>query len=131
MECRQGDENLHLEEPLAAPLRTLRDHAKRIAEVSNESKLQLDTTEYVSSFKPDLMPLVQAWCRGAKFADVCKMAPSIFEGSIIRCMRRLEELLRQLSSAAKLIGNADLETKFDQGIALIKRDIVFAASLYL
>ncbi|XXQ38758.1 Helicase ATP-binding domain-containing protein [Plasmodiophora brassicae] len=127
----KGDENLHLEEPLAAPLRTLRDHAKRIAEVSNESKLQLDTTEYVSSFKPDLMPLVQAWCRGAKFADVCKMAPSIFEGSIIRCMRRLEELLRQLSSAAKLIGNADLETKFDQGIALIKRDIVFAASLYL
>ena len=46
-------------------------------------------------------------------------------------MRRLEELLRQLASAAKAIGNADLEAKFTQGIELIKRDIVFAASLYL
>ena len=55
----------------------------------------------------------------------------IFEGSVIRCMRRLEELLRQLSSAAKAIGNSELENKFSDGIAKIKRDIVFAASLYL
>jgi len=37
-------------------------------------------------------------------------------GSIIRCMRRLEEVLRQLCQAAKGIGDTDL---------------VFAASLYL
>ena len=29
------------------------------------------------------------------------------------------------------IGNAELESKFAKGIELIKRDIVFAASLYL
>jgi len=28
-----------------------------------------------------------------------------YEGSIIRCLRRLDELLRQLSEAAKSIGN--------------------------
>ena len=51
-------------------------------------------------------------------------------GSIIRGMRRLEELLRQMMQAAKAIG-IDLESKFEEGVRLIKRDIVFAASLYL
>lgn len=52
-------------------------------------------------------------------------------GSIIRCMRRLEELLRQMVQASKSIGNTELENKFSEGIKLIKRDIIFAASLYL
>ena len=52
-------------------------------------------------------------------------------GSIIRCMRRLEELLRQMCQAAKVIGNTELENKFADGITKLKRDIVFAASLYL
>ena len=46
-------------------------------------------------------------------------------------MRRLEELLRQLCMAAKAIGNTELENKFATGITKIKRDIIFAASLYL
>jgi hypothetical protein len=36
------------------------------------------------------------WCRGAKFAEIMKLT-TIFEGSIIRAMRRLEELLHQLT----------------------------------
>jgi hypothetical protein len=55
----------------------------------------------------------------------------VCSGSIIRCMRRLEEVLRQLCQAAKNIGNTDLENKFSEAIKVIKRDIVFAASLYL
>lgn len=54
----------------------------------------------------------------------------LFSGSIIRAMRRLEELMRQMIQAAKAIG-IDLENKFAEGIKLLKRDIVFAASLYL
>ncbi len=46
-------------------------------------------------------------------------------------MRRLEELLRQLCSASKAIGNTELEAKFAEGINKIKRDHVFAVSLYL
>lgn len=37
-------------------------------------------------------------------------------GSIVRCIRRLEELLRQMCCAAKAIGNNELETKFTEGI---------------
>jgi len=46
-------------------------------------------------------------------------------------MRRLEELLRELMGCAKLIGDQNLEKKFGECIEKLKRDVVFAASLYL
>ena len=85
---------------------------------------------YVGHFKPSLMEVVFLWANGATFLEVTQ-ATTIFEGSIIRAMRRLEELLRQLVSAAKSIGNSELENKFALSISCIKRDIVFASSLYL
>uniref|UniRef100_A0A6M2DMA1 Putative rrna-processing arch domain protein n=1 Tax=Xenopsylla cheopis TaxID=163159 RepID=A0A6M2DMA1_XENCH len=117
-------------ETLSGPLRHMQNLARRIAKISKESKLEIDEDTYVEQFKPHMMDVVIAWCKGSKFVDICKMT-DIFEGSIIRCMRRLEELLRQMVQAAKSIGNTDLEVKFNEGIRLLKRDIVFAASLYL
>jgi len=122
--------NVRLKPELAVPFRQLQETARRIAKVSQESKIAIDVEEYVQKFSPHMMEVTFAWCKGAKFSEICHMT-NIFEGSIIRCMRRLEELLRQLCSAAKAIGNSDLENKFADGINKIKRDIVFAASLYL
>ncbi|KNC96224.1 ATP-dependent RNA helicase MTR4 [Spizellomyces punctatus DAOM BR117] len=119
-----------MRDELAVPLRIMQESARRIARVSQESKLAIDEEEYVQSFRPELMDVVYAWCQGAKFSQICKMT-DVFEGSIIRCMRRLEELLREMVAASKSIGNTDLENKFAEGINKIKRDIVFAGSLYL
>lgn len=126
----KSSENPTSAEELSGPLRSMQELARRIAKISNECKLELDEESYVDKFKPFLMDVVLAWCKGTSFLNVCKMT-DIFEGSIIRCMRRLEELLRQMCQAAKTIGNTDLENKFSEGIRLLKRDIVFAASLYL
>jgi ATP-dependent RNA helicase DOB1 len=63
--------------------------------------------DYVSSFKMNMVDITLAWCRGATFAEICKMS-GLFEGNIIRCLRRLDELLKQLSNAAKAIGNTVL-----------------------
>ncbi|CAD6206218.1 GSCOCG00010022001-RA-CDS [Cotesia congregata] len=115
---------------LSGPLRQMQELARRIAKVSAEANLEIDEDSYVERFKPFLMDVVYSWCKGASFFQICKMT-DIFEGSIIRCMRRLEEVLRQLIQAAKNIGNSDLENKFSEAIKLLKRDIVFAASLYL
>ena len=117
-------------EDLSGPLKQMQDLARRIAKVSIECKLELDEEDYVDKFKPFLMDVVLCWCKGASFLQLCKMT-DIMEGSIIRSMRRLEELLRQMVQASKTIGNTDLENKFAEGIRLIKRDIIFAASLYL
>jgi ATP-dependent RNA helicase DOB1 len=56
---------------------------------------------------------------------------SVYEGSLIRLFRRLEELLRQMAQAAKVMGNEDLTKKFDESLQKIRRDIVAAQSLYL
>lgn len=90
----------------------------------------MDEETYVEQFKPFLMDVVFSWCNGSSFSDLCKMT-DIFEGSIVRSMRRLEELLRQMVQASKTIGNVELEEKFNSAIKNIKRDIVFSASLYL
>ncbi|KNE69001.1 hypothetical protein AMAG_13876 [Allomyces macrogynus ATCC 38327] len=119
-----------LREELAKPLQVLQEMAKRIARVSKEAKLEFNESEYLESFKPDLMDVVYAWAKGAKFAQICKMT-DVFEGSLVRNFRLLEELLKQMTAAAKAIGNQDLVIKFTQGIACIKRDIIFANSLYL
>lgn len=55
----------------------------------------------------------------------------VYEGSLIRLFRRLEELLRQMAQAAKVMGSDDLEQKFEQSLAKVRRDIVAAQSLYL
>uniref|UniRef100_A0A9J8B2L2 RNA helicase n=1 Tax=Cyprinus carpio carpio TaxID=630221 RepID=A0A9J8B2L2_CYPCA len=119
-----------LTEQLAGPLRQMQECAKRIAKVSAEAKLDVDEDTYLNQFRPHLMDVVYTWANGSSFSQICKMT-DVFEGSIIRCMRRLEELLRQMCQAAKAIGNTELENKFATGITKIKRDIVFAASLYL
>ncbi|KAK2871379.1 hypothetical protein Q8A67_023906 [Cirrhinus molitorella] len=119
-----------LTEQLAGPLRQMQECAKRIAKVSAEAKLDVDEETYLNQFRPNLMDVVYTWANGSSFSQICKMT-DVFEGSIIRCMRRLEELLRQMCQAAKAIGNTELENKFATGITKIKRDIVFAASLYL
>jgi len=119
-----------LSEEMSGALKLMQDIARQIAKVSKESKLELDEDTYVDQFRPFLMDVVHEWCNGATFSKICEMT-DIFEGGIIRCMRRLEELLRQMAQAAKVIGNKELEEKFSDGVKLIKRDIVFAASLYL
>ncbi|KAJ2799337.1 ATP-dependent RNA helicase mtr4 [Coemansia guatemalensis] len=127
---KTNNEPPKLKDDLAAPLRIMQESARQIAQISNECKLRVNEEEYVESFKPELMDVVNAWCRGAKFSQICRMT-DVFEGSLIRAFRRLEELLRQMCQAAKAIGNVDLENKFADGIVKIKRDIIFAASLYL
>eukprot|EP00033_Pygsuia_biforma_P000792 GCRY01000924.1.p1 GENE.GCRY01000924.1~~GCRY01000924.1.p1 ORF type:complete len:1040 (-),score=392.45 GCRY01000924.1:28-3147(-) len=127
----KADEKVKLKEELAGPLRVLHESAKSVAQVSRDCRLEVDVEEYVQKFSGlQMMDVVHAWTEGASFAAIIKLS-SVFEGNIIRIIRRLEELLRQLSNAAKSIGDQHLENKFAECISRIKRDIVFAASLYL
>ena len=123
-------QNANLTEDLAKPLKVLQTVAKKIVVVSKDSNLEIDEKTYIERFKPNLMDVVYAWAKGKSFHEICQMTDA-FEGSIIRCMKRLEELIRQLLQAARTMGNSELAEKFDASIKCIKRDIVFASSLYL
>ncbi|KAK8791086.1 hypothetical protein WA158_005717 [Blastocystis sp. Blastoise] len=114
---------------LQQPYEKLLETARRIATVFNECKIQIDVEEYVGRFKPGIMDVTYEWVNGAKFADICNMT-TIFEGTIIRCIRRLEELVEQVEQGLKDIGDITLAKKFEEGSKKTRRDIVFAASLY-
>ncbi len=53
------------------------------------------------------------------------------EGSIVRCITRLDETCRDVRNAARVIGDPLLYQKMVAASELIKRDIVFAGSLYV
>lgn len=55
----------------------------------------------------------------------------VYEGSLIRLYRRLEELTRQMAQASKVMGSPELEQKFETALTKMRRDIVAAQSLYL
>lgn len=119
-----------LEPVLQRPYERVVEMARNIVRVSKESKLEIKEDEYLGSFKWELMSVVYQWAKGAKFAQICKMT-DVYEGSLIRVFRRLEELLRQMVAAAKTINNVELEEKMTKAMELIKRDMVSSASLYL
>ena len=81
--------------------------------------------------------VVWSVCAGPKLSVMCSTSSTIdqnilrLQGSLVRAVRRIEEVLRQLSSAAQVIGEGDLEDLFEKSREKIKRDIIFAASLYL
>ncbi|KAL8688678.1 MAG: hypothetical protein Q9218_005471 [Villophora microphyllina] len=119
-----------LKEELAKPYRELQAKARMIAKVSQESKLPVNEDEYLQTFKYQLMEVVFSWAHGTSFAEICKMT-DVYEGSLIRLFRRLEELLRQMAQAGKVMGSVELEKKFEESLLKVRRDIVAAQSLYL
>jgi ATP-dependent RNA helicase DOB1 len=55
----------------------------------------------------------------------------LVEGSIIRAMRRLDELMQQLTMAARVVGDEKLAAHIEESNLTIRRDIIFAANLYI
>uniref|UniRef100_A0A5B6ZSD7 RNA helicase n=1 Tax=Davidia involucrata TaxID=16924 RepID=A0A5B6ZSD7_DAVIN len=127
----RSSEQIHLRAELAKPLQQLQDSARRIAEIQHECKLEVNVDEYVeAAVRPYLMDAIYCWSKGASFAEVIQMT-DIFEGSIIRLARRLDEFLNQLRAAAHAVGEVDLENKFAAASESLRRGIMFANSLYL
>ncbi|KAK2080063.1 hypothetical protein QBZ16_002459 [Prototheca wickerhamii] len=130
VQVEKSNEEIRLTGVLATPLRALQDAARRIAETSVECKLEVNVEDYVTSFWPYLMDVIYAWSKGASFAEICEMT-DLFEGSIVRATRRLDELMGELERAALAVGDSTLAQKIDESRSTIRRDIMFAASLYI
>jgi antiviral helicase SKI2 len=91
--------------------------------------IDISPEEAVKSLKCGLVEVVYEWARGVSFKDLTNLT-DVQEGSIVRCIVRLDETCREVQSAARLIGDPNLFKKMEIASQQIKRDIVFAASLY-
>lgn len=83
----------------------------------------------LASINFELANVVYKWAKQESFASIMKHT-DVQEGIIVRCIQQLNETLRDVRNAAIIIGNPILKTKMEQASTAIKRDIVFAASLY-
>ncbi|CAJ0843037.1 4405_t:CDS:10, partial [Entrophospora sp. SA101] len=104
--------------------------AKYVGEVQRNKEVDIQVGDYVETIKFGLVEVVYEWARGMPFKDIMGLT-DVMEGSIVRCITRLDETCSEIKSAAQLMGNIELCTKMDKARSLIKRDIVFATSLYI
>ncbi|KNH09600.1 ATP-dependent DEAD/H RNA helicae [Perkinsela sp. CCAP 1560/4] len=126
-------------------LRKLYDISAWINKISTESGVAIrddisvptmapaiSSTVNSEKIMPSLIDITYQWTQGAKFTQIIRETDA-FEGEVVRMMRRLEELLRQMATAAKssAVGSHLIYEKMMNGIEKIKRDIVFASSLYI
>ncbi|GAA5934158.1 hypothetical protein JCM10213_003717 [Rhodosporidiobolus nylandii] len=76
-----------------------------------------------------LTEVVYEWARGMSFQQIMQLT-DIQEGTIVRCITRLDETCREVRDAARVVGNSDLFAKMEAAQDRIRRDVVFCASLY-
>nr|CAB3266088.1 helicase SKI2W-like [Phallusia mammillata] len=85
--------------------------------------------DFVATLKFGLVEVVYEWAKGTTFKDITNLT-SVQEGMIVRTIQRLNETCHDVRNAARVIGDPSLHAKMEKCSELIKRDIVFAASLY-
>lgn len=108
----------------------LKEIAFKIGVIQKQSGLDQTIEDFVESLKFGLVDVVNNWAEGASFGEILKITEEQ-EGIIVRCIQRLDEVLRAVKAACKLIGYPDICEKIDIACQSINRDIVFAASLYV
>uniref|UniRef100_A0A7N0U3N2 RNA helicase n=2 Tax=Kalanchoe fedtschenkoi TaxID=63787 RepID=A0A7N0U3N2_KALFE len=116
---------------LSQARKRLYDTAIRLGQLQAQFKLQIDPQEYAQdNLKFGLVEVVYEWAKGTPFSDICELT-DVPEGLIVRTIVRLDETCREFRNAAAIMGNSALHKKMEEASNLIKRDIVFAASLYI
>jgi len=104
--------------------------ATKIGVIQRECGLEQSVEDFVDSLKFGLVEVVHSWADGSSFSEILEITEEQ-EGIIVRCIQRLDELLRAVKAACKLIGYPDIREKIEIANQSINRDIVFAASLYV
>ena len=122
-------------------VKMLKDTARAIAEAEIEFGVRTAVNdgedgrheavnEYVDSFKDALVGVVYNWSKGTHFDEIMRDT-DLFEGTVVRCVRRLDELMMELHRAARAVGSEELATSFEKGAESLRHGVVSAASLYL
>uniref|UniRef100_A0A8C9TTE0 SKI2 subunit of superkiller complex n=1 Tax=Scleropages formosus TaxID=113540 RepID=A0A8C9TTE0_SCLFO len=103
--------------------------AQRIGELQRDCGLAQSAEDFVAQFKFGLTEVVYCWARGMPFSEIAQLT-DVQEGTVVRCIQRLDEVLREVRQAARIVGDSVLGSKMEKASLAIRRDIVFTASLY-
>lgn len=124
-----GDPGEQLPSTLKQGVERVQAVAKRIGEIQEACGLNQTVEEFVGELNFGLVEVVYEWARGMPFSELAGLSGTP-EGLVVRCIQRLAEMCRSLRGAARLVGEPVLGAKMETAATLLRRDIVFAASLY-
>ncbi|KAJ3021953.1 hypothetical protein HKX48_007426 [Thoreauomyces humboldtii] len=110
-------------------VKAIKDIAVRVGDIQRGCGLDVRAEDALANLKFGLVEVVYEWAKGLPFKHITDLT-DVLEGSIVRTIVRLEETCREVQGTARLIGDAGLFKKMEAARESIKRDIVFAASLY-
>ena len=94
----------------------LKKEIEAVVDIYIEYKINIkDKEKYIKMFRYDFMKNILYWINNEKtFGEICDEKNSeIYGGSMVRCIRRLDELLKELILCADMIGNNQLKEKFE------------------
>uniref|UniRef100_A0A8C1VX86 SKI2 homolog, superkiller viralicidic activity 2-like n=1 Tax=Cyprinus carpio TaxID=7962 RepID=A0A8C1VX86_CYPCA len=119
----------HITSTLQEGINQVLNVAQRIGELQRDCGIPQTAEDFVAQFKFGLTEVVYCWARGMPFAEIAQLT-DVQEGTIVRCIQRLDEVLKEVRQAARIVGDSVLGSKMERASLAIRRDIVFTASLY-
>ena len=111
----------------------IKKKAKYIGEILEECKIlgKGEKEKYIESFNDIYMLPMYKWINGISFSELIKEYYTLYEGSLIRVIRRVEEFSKSFITSAQNIGDNNFQNKLEQMENKMKRGLPFTASLYL
>ncbi|KAI9018272.1 NUC185 domain-containing protein [Hyaloraphidium curvatum] len=126
----KSDSEPQLTPKLAEGVQRMKANSQRLGELQKSCGLDISVEDYLKeTLNFGLVEVVYEWARAVPFKDVVELT-DVLEGTIVRTIVRLDETCREVQGAAKAVGDAGLVAKMEAASASIRRDVVFATSLY-
>ncbi|CAL8299284.1 unnamed protein product [Lota lota] len=119
----------HITKTLQEGIKQVVAVAQRIGDLQRDCGIGQSAEDFVGQLKFGLTEVVYCWARGMPFAEIAQLT-DVQEGTVVRCIQRLDEVLKEVRQAARIIGDSVLGSKMERASLAIRRDIVFTASLY-
>ncbi|XP_055896693.1 SKI2 subunit of superkiller complex protein-like isoform X1 [Biomphalaria glabrata] len=104
--------------------------ASYVGNQQREAGMFIPVDVFVNTLHFGMTQVVHSWALGKSFSEVTQLT-DLEEGIIVKSIQALHEVLQRVQEAADFIGNTILSEKCKVAQTSIRRDIIFAASLYI
>jgi antiviral helicase SKI2 len=95
------DLDLELPQRIVSCCKDMKTLALRLGMIQREKGLEMDPQDYCEgALKFGLVHCVYEWALGVPFRNICELT-DVQEGSIVRCITRLDELCRDIRNCAR------------------------------
>ncbi|KAL3287831.1 hypothetical protein HHI36_002290 [Cryptolaemus montrouzieri] len=99
------------------------------SEIINIESRQIRSEDIQDELNLGLVMIIYNWASNKSFAEISSHS-NYQAGIIVRCIQQLDDTICDIRDACKIIGDPTLRKKMEDASKAIRRDIVYADSLY-